>query len=75
VLISIQSLILVPQPYFNEPGYENTMHTPQGAERSFQYNMVSLRHGLCPSAHLPQHQGWSLSPPRTHAPMRCHLLC
>ena len=22
VLISIQSLILVPQPYFNEPGYQ-----------------------------------------------------
>lgn len=22
VLVSIQSLILVPQPYFNEPGYE-----------------------------------------------------
>jgi hypothetical protein len=24
-MISIQSLILVPQPYFNEPGYEQSI--------------------------------------------------
>lgn len=30
VVVSIQSLILVPDPYFNEPGYEGTMKTPQG---------------------------------------------
>ena len=30
VLISIQALILVPQPFFNEPGFESKMGTPQG---------------------------------------------
>lgn len=30
VLVSIQSLILVPDPYFNEPGFEDSMHTDQG---------------------------------------------
>ena len=27
MLLSIQSLILVPEPYFNEPGYERSMGT------------------------------------------------
>lgn len=40
VLISIQSLILVEQPYFNEPGYERDMHTPKGKQRSADYNEV-----------------------------------
>jgi hypothetical protein len=34
VLVSIQSLILVEKPYFNEPGYERTMNTPEGASAS-----------------------------------------
>lgn len=38
VLVSIQSLILVNEPYFNEPGYEETMHTEQGRSKSRQYN-------------------------------------
>lgn len=38
VLISIQSLILVENPYFNEPGWERQMHTEAGKERSFKYN-------------------------------------
>lgn len=38
VLVSIQSLILVPQPYFNEPGFERTMHTPEGKKQSRLYN-------------------------------------
>ena len=40
VLISIQSLIFVEQPYFNEPGYERDMHTPKGKQRSADYNEV-----------------------------------
>eukprot|EP00163_Fabomonas_tropica_P034130 TRINITY_DN931_c0_g2_i4.p1 TRINITY_DN931_c0_g2~~TRINITY_DN931_c0_g2_i4.p1 ORF type:complete len:488 (-),score=103.82 TRINITY_DN931_c0_g2_i4:63-1430(-) len=44
VLVSIQSLILVPEPYFNEPGYEQTIGTPEGEENSFQYN-ATIRHG------------------------------
>ncbi len=38
VLISIQSLILVEQPYFNEPGYERELNTPQGKIKSDSYN-------------------------------------
>ena len=38
VLISIQSLILVEQPYFNEPGWERDMHTTKGKTNSFNYN-------------------------------------
>jgi baculoviral IAP repeat-containing protein 6 len=38
VFVSIQSLILVPQPYFNEPSYERSMHTNQGKMASAQYN-------------------------------------
>ena len=38
VLVSIQSLILVPEPYFNEPGYERSRGTPLGAQSSHEYN-------------------------------------
>ncbi|CAM9860589.1 unnamed protein product [Chrysoparadoxa australica] len=38
VLISIQSLILVAEPYFNEPGYERSLGTPQGNASSAKYN-------------------------------------
>ena len=37
VIISIQSLILVEEPYFNEPGWEKDMHTELGKKRSFAY--------------------------------------
>lgn len=38
VLVSIQSLIFVPDPYFNEPGYETSMHTERSQEKSAAYN-------------------------------------
>ncbi len=38
VLVSIQSLILVDDPYFNEPGYERRMNTPAGKDESSRYN-------------------------------------
>lgn len=38
VLISIQSLILVEEPYYNEPGWEREMHTERGKKKSFDYN-------------------------------------
>ena len=38
VLISIQSLIFVENPYFNEPGYEKSMNTPSGDILNFEYN-------------------------------------
>lgn len=40
VLVSIQSLILVDQPYFNEPGYQGSMGTPAGKVESDRYNRV-----------------------------------
>uniref|UniRef100_A0A7S2W505 UBC core domain-containing protein n=1 Tax=Rhizochromulina marina TaxID=1034831 RepID=A0A7S2W505_9STRA len=38
VIISIQSLILVPDPYFNEPGFEAKMMTDEGRLCSSTYN-------------------------------------
>lgn len=38
VLVSIQSLILVPEPYFNEPGYEQYRGTPYGDQKSLTYS-------------------------------------
>ena len=38
VLVSIQSLILVADPYFNEPGYERLRNTAQGIQSSNDYN-------------------------------------
>lgn len=38
VLVSIQSLIFVENPYFNEPGYEKSMHTQEGKNSNFTYN-------------------------------------
>ena len=43
VLVSIQSLILVEQPYFNEPSYEQCIGTPQGERQSKDYNTVIRR--------------------------------
>jgi baculoviral IAP repeat-containing protein 6 len=40
VLVSIQSLILVPEPYFNEPGYEKSLGTPAGKASSKEYNQI-----------------------------------
>lgn len=38
VLVSIQSLILVSEPYFNEPGFERSRGTPSGTQGSKDYN-------------------------------------
>ncbi|CAG0888382.1 unnamed protein product [Cyprideis torosa] len=38
VLVSIQSLILVPDPYFNEPGYERTRNSDAGTQASRDYD-------------------------------------
>ena len=38
VLVSIQSLILVERPYFNEPGYESSMGTSHGEQASKEYS-------------------------------------
>lgn len=38
LLVSIQSLIFVPNPYFNEPGYESEMNTSYGKKQNDSYN-------------------------------------
>ena len=38
VLISIQSLIFIDEPYFNEPGHERSINTEQGKKTSKEYN-------------------------------------
>lgn len=38
VLVSIQALILVPDPFFNEPGYEASMGSAAGKKQSEAYN-------------------------------------
>lgn len=51
VLVSIQSLILVENPYFNEPGYERDMNTTTGKERSKLYNEIrrkaTVEYAIC----------------------------
>ncbi|CAD5115681.1 unnamed protein product [Dimorphilus gyrociliatus] len=42
LLISIQSLILVEEPYFNEAGYELQRNTANGMENSRMYNEMVL---------------------------------
>lgn len=52
VLVSIQSLILVPDPYFNEPGYEDSMHTDQGSLALVA--CYSFYSGICSSGFVVQ---------------------
>mmetsp|Transcript_7521 Transcript_7521/g.11951 ORF Transcript_7521/g.11951 Transcript_7521/m.11951 type:complete len:216 (+) Transcript_7521:1221-1868(+) len=40
VCVSIQSLIFIEHPYFNEPGYETSMNSSSGMAKSRQYNAI-----------------------------------
>ena len=50
LLVSILGLIFVEEPYFNEPGYQNSRGTPQGDKCSFDYNtnirIANIRYGI-----------------------------
>ena len=46
VLVSIQSLILIEEPYFNEPGYEREIGTNAGTTKSNNYN-ENIKSGSC----------------------------
>jgi hypothetical protein len=50
VLVSIQSIIMVSKPYFNEPGYADEEGTPAGEQRSREYNehirLAAMRHAM-----------------------------
>ncbi len=53
VLISIQSLILVPDPLFNEPAYDHLRGTPQGDTNSKACNKIIRLHTV--SAAIESH--------------------
>ena len=57
VLISIQSLIFVVDPYFNEPGFEEAAHTSHGMAEGKAYTRAqrvsSMRHAVLPALRSP----------------------
>ncbi|XP_013383358.1 uncharacterized protein LOC106153808 isoform X1 [Lingula anatina] len=50
VLVSIQGMILIEDPMFNEPGYDGIRGTEEGESRSAQYNskirLYTIRHAM-----------------------------
>lgn len=50
VMLSIQSMILIAQPYFNEPGFEQSAHRPAVQFQSGQYNQrvreANIQHAI-----------------------------
>lgn len=46
VLISLQAMVFVKDPYFNEPGYETSNGTAQGTAQAARYNAGVLRNTL-----------------------------
>lgn len=61
VLNSIQSLILIPDPYYNEPGHERNRGTPGGNKMVVEYNnnirLYSMNHGMCDIIEKPSLYG------------------
>mmetsp|Transcript_5781 Transcript_5781/g.16229 ORF Transcript_5781/g.16229 Transcript_5781/m.16229 type:complete len:994 (+) Transcript_5781:105-3086(+) len=69
VLVSIQSLIFVPDPFYNEPGYEKNMGKADGQRQSEAYNrnirLATLQHAIL---------GQLQKPPKEFAEvMRAHM--
>ena len=46
VLVSIQALIMVPDPFFNEPGYERLRGTSEGDKKNLEYNFDIRAHTI-----------------------------
>lgn len=46
VLISLQAMVFVKDPYFNEPGYESTHGTAEGNRLTARYNDSVLRNNI-----------------------------
>eukprot|EP01059_Diplonema_ambulator_P005011 TRINITY_DN14746_c1_g1_i1.p1 TRINITY_DN14746_c1_g1~~TRINITY_DN14746_c1_g1_i1.p1 ORF type:complete len:1393 (+),score=505.03 TRINITY_DN14746_c1_g1_i1:42-4220(+) len=57
IALSIQSMILVPDPYFNEPGNEAHQNTTEGAKWSAEYNeglrLGTLRYAILANIKSP----------------------
>jgi len=62
VAVSLQSLVFVPSPYYNEPGYEGEMGSPDGTQKSNAYNrrirMENVRHAMIGQLRSPPN-GWA----------------
>jgi baculoviral IAP repeat-containing protein 6 len=58
VLLSIQGMIFVEDPYFNEPAYEGMRGTAEGAAASLRYNselrLNTLRHAMADVLRKPR---------------------
>jgi baculoviral IAP repeat-containing protein 6 len=58
VLLSIQAMILVDSPWFNEPGADGMRGTPEGDRRSARYNeelqLFTLRHAMLAQLKAPR---------------------
>ncbi|KAG2388167.1 hypothetical protein C9374_001017 [Naegleria lovaniensis] len=59
LLLSIQGLVLVPEPYFNEANYDRHLQTSEGTNNSIIYNenalLLSVRHMMKNLRHPPKH--------------------
>lgn len=55
VIVSIQGLILVPEPYFNEAGFEKQRGSQQGRENSRMYNEMAVLKLVQAQTKLLQH--------------------
>lgn len=57
VFVSIQSLILTKNPYFNEPGYESMYNTQRGKESSKEYDekirIYTMEHAILRKLNTP----------------------
>lgn len=69
VLVSIQSLILVEQPYFNEPGYESLLGTPTGKQLGDEYNSQVHRNNVA----IAMLQNILYSPPELRSAILTHF--
>mmetsp|Transcript_35712 Transcript_35712/g.64312 ORF Transcript_35712/g.64312 Transcript_35712/m.64312 type:complete len:434 (-) Transcript_35712:354-1655(-) len=61
VLVSIQSLILVPDPYFNEPCFERERGTARGATQSKEYNQRTRKNTISAAIESHLYSIWSNS--------------
>mmetsp|Transcript_25288 Transcript_25288/g.50445 ORF Transcript_25288/g.50445 Transcript_25288/m.50445 type:complete len:547 (-) Transcript_25288:2170-3810(-) len=76
VIVSIQSLILVPDPYFNEPGWERERGTARGKTNSYLYNNKIRRYTITAAinAHLTSILAKNNPYPEFESPMIEHFL-
>jgi baculoviral IAP repeat-containing protein 6 len=79
VLLSIQSAILVDQPFYNEPSFERLMHQDAGKRATAKHNLhlhlATLRHAMLDALRSPPRVGTTPKPAcsRPHTESRAVL--